>query len=281
MAKNAYQTISDPKEIKIQTDPSKPFYDVEGRVEESLDDSMVESICWGGVRHPVECSRHEDEVFIVDGRRRYLHWIEANKRLKARGEEQKPLKVLIYTTKPNDAAGISVICNEHHRAYSPLQKIAKARQLESAGYSVEQIAIKFGVTKACIGQWFDSDSLCAPVKKLVEQGKIAITAASKFADLPAAQQKEEVEKLIESGVKPTVKAAVKAAAGEKVERRVTQTEKNQAFYEAIERLKEKLMASKWKGIEERESFTEFLDKVANLHAGDCTEDEVWEAIDEL
>lgn len=201
-----YRTV-DPDFLIMQTDSTGPFYDP--RHDLPIKEEMVANIVALGVRQPIEVSKFEDKHYIVEGRQRYKHWKEALKQWKKMGEEPKPLSMIILNTKPNDGEMIAVACNEHRQDDSILLKMEKACRLLTLGHSDEVVANTFGIKVQQLENWKKGDSLCAPVKKMVEAGKITITAASKFASLPAAEQKEKVQELIDSGAKPTVKNAEK------------------------------------------------------------------------
>ncbi len=212
-------SCDDPKQLKIQKDPKGPFYDPEWESRCAINQETVANIVALGVIESITVSDMDGAYWIVDGRRRYSHWVEACKEWKKLGEPIKPIICNVQRIKKELGDLIAVACNEHRLDDSPLAKIRRATDLLAVGHSEENVCHSFGVSKQQLKNWLRADSLSAPVKKLVEQGKIAISAATKFADLEPEKQKEEVEKLIESGVKPTVKAATKAAAGEKPERK--------------------------------------------------------------
>ncbi len=212
-------SCDDPKQLKIQKDSKGPFYDPEWELRCEIKPETVANIVALGVLESITVSDLDGTYWIVDGRRRYSHWTEACKEWKKLGEPIKPIICNVQRIKKELGDLIAVACNEHRLDDSPLKKIDRATSLLAIGHSEENVCHSFGISKQQLKNWLKSDSLCPAVKKLVEKGEIAITAATKFADLEPAQQKEEVEKLIESGVKPTVKAAIKAASGEKQERK--------------------------------------------------------------
>jgi len=210
-------TTDDPDMLILQTKPDGPFYDERHSL--PLIVEMIANIVAVGVQQPIIVSTFEGKNYIVEGRQRYKHWVAALKEWKRLGETPKPLPCILRQIKPNDGELIGISCNEHRQNDSPMLKITKAARMLAMGWDEETTANSFGITVQQLQNWLKADSLCAPVKKAIEQGKITVSAATKFAKLEPAQQKEEVEKLIESGVKPTVKAATKAVQGEKPERK--------------------------------------------------------------
>jgi len=205
---SAYSTV-DPESIYIQEHPQGPFYDK--RIELPIIPETVANIVKIGVTDPITVSSHEGIHYVVSGRQRVKHWREAIKVWKELGEPIKPLPVIIKQIKPDVGDFINVSCNEHRQNETPMGRIEKASALLATGHDEDSVANAFGISKQQLKNWLKADSLCASVKKLVDAGKISATAAIKFADLPAAEQKSEVEKLLESGVKPTVEKAVRAA----------------------------------------------------------------------
>lgn len=258
-----------PESLKIQTDPAGKFYDP--RAELPLVEETVLNIMTLGVLETIIAVSTEEGDYVVSGRQRTKHAVEANKRLKKQGDT--PLLVPVRFAKDNDVIPmLEVSLNEHRQDDSPLVKIGKAMALREK-YSDEQIAASFRIGVPQLRNWFKVDTLSAPVKKAIEAGKIAPSAAVKLAKLEPAQQKEALDKL---EANPTVKNAAKVAKGDKPERK----DKNQVFYDAIERLKERVMEHS-RDKNRAESVSELLEKLMSLHCGDCTEDDVWDAIQEI
>ncbi len=204
-----------PEELTIQTDPKGKFYDV--RVNLPLVEETVLNIMAIGVQETIIAVPFEDNDYVVSGRQRVKHAIEANKRLQKQGD--KPLLVPVRFVRDSDKAPIiDVSLNEHRQDDTPMVRIAKAIDLREKGYADEVIAASFRIGVQQLNNWFKADTLCAPVKKAIEQGKVSITAATQLAKLEPADQKAKLDEIIENG-KPTVKAATKAVAGEKPERK--------------------------------------------------------------
>ena len=198
-----------PEDLKIQTDPNGKFYDK--RVDLPLIEETVLNIMAIGVQEVIIAIPTDDGDYVVSGRQRTKHAIEANKRLRKMGSD--PILVPVRFSRDGENVPlIEIALNEHRQDDSPMMRIEKAMSLKDK-YSDDQIAAAFRISTAQLKNWFNADSLSAPVKKMVEQGKISVTAASKFAKLEPAEQKEKVQELIDSGVKPTVARAAKKAAG--------------------------------------------------------------------
>lgn len=210
-------TTDDPSKLTLQEDKDGPFYDE--RVTLPLVEEMVANIVSVGVQQPVIVSSFEGKLWIVEGRQRFKHWVAALKVWKKIGETPKPLPVIIRQIKPNDGELIGVSCNEHRQNDSPLLKITKAARMLAMGWDEETTANSFGIQVQQLKNWLKADSLCATVKKKVENGEITISAAAKFHELEPKEQIEKVQALIDSGAKPTVKNAIKATSGQKPERK--------------------------------------------------------------
>ena len=256
-----------PEKLKIQADPTGKFYDK--RVDLPLIEETILNIMALGVQETIVAVSTEEGDFVISGRQRTKHAIEANKRLVKQGSE--PLLVPVKFTRNGDMIPlVEVALNEHRQDDSPMMRIEKAMALRDR-YSDEQIAATFRIGVAQLKNWFKADSLSAPVKKLVEKGTISVSAASKFASLEPAEQKEKVEALIESGAKPTVANASKASKGEKPKRKNTL----QSFYDTCEGWKSVLTEN---GMPDKAILVE---KICQFLCGDCDEKEAFEAIEEI
>ncbi len=203
-----------PEDLKIQSDPSGKFYDK--RIDLPLIEETVLNIMAVGVQEVIIAVPTEEGDFVISGRQRTKHAVEANKRLRAKGSD--PILVPVRFARDGETIPLlEIALNEHRQDDSPMMRVEKAMALRDK-YSDEQISSAFRISPQQLKNWFNADSLCAPVKKMIETGKISMSAASKFSKLEPAEQKEKVQELIDSGVKPTIKAAVKKVAGKSVEK---------------------------------------------------------------
>ena len=209
---SAYSTI-DPDSFVIQDDPAGPYYDK--RIELPLIPEMVANIVAIGVRETVVMTEHEGKTYVVSGRQRAKHWREACKVWKERGEPVKPLPCAISRLKPEVASIVNTSCNTFRQDESMMTRITNAVHALALGTSEDDVCMANGISKAQLKNWLKADSLCAPVKKAIDNGQVTVTAATKLSDLPAAEQKEKLDEIISSGVKPTVAAVKRAAKNEK------------------------------------------------------------------
>lgn len=175
-----------------------PLYDE--RIELPLDEKMVANIRTYGVQEPVICMRAADGVHpVVDGRRRVLHAREANKQLKAAGEEIMKVPVVLKKLDDATAMGLGVSLNEIRKEDTMAVKAAKAKRLsEQFGRSPAEIAVMFGVSQVSVYSWLKLSDAVPAVMAAVEEGKLSASAASKLAALPPAEQKAALSDLEEA-----------------------------------------------------------------------------------
>lgn len=192
------------------------------RVEMPLNEAFVLNVMSIGVKKPVLVTKIGEQAYVVDGRQRVRAAREASRRLVKQGEP--PIRVPCIQQKGEEPLlmAIGVATNEFNHEDTPLDKARKAQRLRDRGLSDEEIATTFGVTTKAISNWEKMLSLSAPVKKAIQKGEVSASAAAQLHDLPAAEQKEQLDKLIETsksngGKAPTIKqakAASKRAKGE-------------------------------------------------------------------
>ncbi len=210
---SSYSTI-EPDSFIIQDDPSGPYYNTD-RFDLPIRPELLANIVAFGVRVPVLLAEWEGKKYMFDGEQRARHWFEAIKEWKRLGEPIKPLPCFIGRVEPKTASLIGLSCNTHRLDLTPLQRIDKAIKLIAFGNSETDVCNAFGISTAQLKNWLKVDSLSAPVKKAIESGRIGVTAASKLSDLPATEQKEKLQEILDSGVKPTAEVAQRVSKGEK------------------------------------------------------------------
>ena len=214
--------------IGVDTDDKQgehPLWDE--RAFEPLAETMVLNIMALGVQEPVivvvEGKDKDRKSLIVDGRRRCLHAREANRRLKALGEETLPVPVIAKKgMSEEDQSMVMVSLNEQRAEDSMMVKAAKAARMHSRGVSAAKLAIAFGVNVQSIELWIKINGLSNATKEMIAEKKISPTAAAAFAGMSAADQKTGITELLAesaaTGEKPTVERAkqkVKAKRNEK------------------------------------------------------------------
>jgi len=187
----------DPAKLIIITDPKHPLFDVSER--HQIDEAMVRNIMCLGVKEPVLVSKDGDRLRVVDGRRRVLHAVEANKRLTKQGEPPLEIPVMLEKGDDEHLASVMVSLNEMRRDDTPLTKARKAASQISRGVPRAQVLVSFGVTSRTLSDWLLLVTLSAPVQKAVEVGLLSASAAAPLAAFPKAEQKERLEAIMAAG----------------------------------------------------------------------------------
>jgi ParB family chromosome partitioning protein len=190
---NAY--TFDPSELVLIDDPKNPLFDP--RVNMPLDESLVLNVMFQGVLEPVIVVKQNDKPVVVAGRQRVRAAREANKRLKEQGKEPVRVTAVIRRGTESDLFGVSISENEARQDDTPLGRANKCARYLNMGRSEEEAAVTFGVTKHCVQAWMRLLQCAAPVRKAVEEGKLAASAAAKLADLPADEQVSTLDGLLE------------------------------------------------------------------------------------
>jgi len=207
---NAY--TFDPNDLVLVSDPDDQLYDP--RVELPVDEGLVKSIMYHGFVGSVVIAKRGDEPVVVAGRQRVKAAREANERLTEQGKEPVRVTAVIRRGDEVDLYGVALSENENRQDDSPMAKAKKCAKYINMGRSEDEAAIAFGVTKQAINSWLKLLECSAPVRKAVESGQLASSAATKLAELPAAEQKDALAELMSAapaGKKPTAKTAAAVA----------------------------------------------------------------------
>ena len=201
--------LMEPERLTLITDEAHPLYDP--RVNAPLDESMVLNIMVNGVRVPIIARRNGSAIEVVDGRGRTRAVLEANRRLIAEGNKPHFIRVLTDSGSDADLFGLSISLNEIRREDSPTAKSEKAHRLHNMGYTTQQIAITFGVTRQTVHSWLSLQDLAQPVQDAVEKGEMSATAAAKLANFSRDEQVKRLDDLKQKGKPLTVTTVEKAA----------------------------------------------------------------------
>jgi len=186
------------------------------RVEIPLNEAFVANVMSLGVKKNVIVHKIGERGYVVDGRQRVRAARAANRKLAEMGEPTLRVPIVAQKGEESLLMAIGVSTNEFNHEDSPLNKARKAQRLRDRGLTDEEIATTFGVSTKAISNWEKMLSLSAPVKKAVVSGQVSASAAAQLHDLPAAEQKAQLDALIESskangGKAPTIKQAKTAA----------------------------------------------------------------------
>lgn len=209
---NAYNM--DPKDLTLITDKAHPLFDP--RVNMSVDEAMVRSIMFQGIIEPVVVAREGEKILVVDGRQRVKAALEANMRLEKEGKEPIRVTCVVRRGNESDLFGVSISANENRQDDTPLNRASKCQKYLNMGRSEEEAATAFGVTVTCVKQWMKMLECAPAVRKAVEEGKIAASAAAVLSDLPHEEQVKALEGAFEESSKngkkkPAARAVAKAA----------------------------------------------------------------------
>jgi ParB family chromosome partitioning protein len=194
---NAYNF--DPNDLVLVTDKKHPLYDA--RINLPLDEALVRNISVNGVIEPVVVTKEGDKVLVVDGRQRVRAAVEANKRLEKEGKEPLKVTCVLRRGSESDLFGVAISANENRQDDTPLGRAHKCQRLMNMGRTEEEAAIAFGVTAQCIKQWMKVLECSPAVRKAVEEGKIAATAAAQLADLDSDAQEAALANAVEDSTK--------------------------------------------------------------------------------
>ena len=192
-----------PEKLTLVYEKDHPLYDP--RVEDEPDERMVDNIAMHGVLEPIIVRKNGEKIEVVVGRGRTKAALEANKRLSAEGKPTISVPAIIKGGSDADLFGIMISENEIRRGDTMLVKGNKARKLLNLGYTVQKIAITFGVSRQAVESWLSADELPQPIKDAVEAGDMTATAAIQMAGRPREEQVEQFETVRREGRKPTAK----------------------------------------------------------------------------
>ena len=197
--------------IGLDTDdgPEHPLYDES--VKEPLPESFVLNVAELGVLETVGIRKNGDVAEVVYGRKRVRAGREANKRRRAKGLEPIRIPCQVKRGEDADMLGMVVSENEIRKQKSPMQRARFMQRMLDMGHTEESIAVHFGMTAQTVRNTVQLLDLDRSVQKMVDGGRLSATAATKLSGLKREEQKTEAAKLLESGQKPTVAAAARAA----------------------------------------------------------------------
>lgn len=206
----------DPAQLTYDVEKDHPLYETDRARVTVIDEALVFSFMALGVQVPIKVSVESDprRYVVADGRRRVFNALEANKRLRKIGEPEITVPVTVVKADEIKLTEIMISLNEQRAEHSLMAKAEKAaRFMDRVNGDTATVARAFGVQPQTIGAWVRLASLSTKVKKLIDAGKIAPSAAEQFAGMAPAEQLAAVEEFmktaVDSGVKPT---AVLAAA---------------------------------------------------------------------
>lgn len=202
----------DPDELTIigrdtKDGPEHPLYDPRGL--RPFNENTVQTIMSDGVIQTISFRRDGDRTLVLAGRGRVIDAREANRRLRELG---RPSVKVPGLPRSGDAASlyrIARIENAHRTEDGPLELEGYARHmLEAYGMSVEDIAVTLNKPMSTIRAYLKLENCSAAVRKAVAAGPLSATAAAKLAELPKAEQDEQLAELLKSGEKPSARRVI-------------------------------------------------------------------------
>jgi hypothetical protein len=196
--------------VGLDTSDGPEHYLWDERITHPLIPERVANIRALGVREAIKVEKVGEELLVVDGRRRAMHAREANRQLKAEGEPQLEVPIVVVKGDEEHMSILSISMNEHREGDTPLVRAAKAQRMYDRGVSIANIAIAFGQDQNTVRSYLKIAGLPAEVKREVASGKISASAAAKFANLPKEEAVAKVREVIEkapAGRRPTVATA--------------------------------------------------------------------------
>lgn len=190
----------DPNDLVIigkDTDdgPGHNLYDP--RIKLRLSESMVLSIMAQGVLENVTVTSLDGKPVVVDGRRRVLHAREALARMKA-ADKSAVLRIPVAFRKDTDAGlfATMVVANSHRLNDDPVAEARKAETMrERHSASDDDIAKAFGWTTQTVRNRRKLLTLPAKVLRLVQMGKVSVTAALAMSGMEAEEAIEAAEEI--------------------------------------------------------------------------------------
>lgn len=208
----------DPKDVTIiglDTDdgPEHPLWDE--RAKKPIDPNMVNNVIAFGVKTPISVVKRDGKVIVVAGRQRVKWTRAANEALgKQEGAELRLVPAVLDKGDDVDLTGDMITENEGREDDDILTKAEKAKRFmamkkkDGTQVTIEDCALRFGVTDRAIRQWLAILEMSPKVKKAVKDGKLTATAASKLQGKTVEEQDEMLDELMaEAGAKGKAKVS--------------------------------------------------------------------------
>jgi len=208
----------DPAKLTLVTDKASPFY--QARAEEAPDAGLVLSMKSGGflANQAISVFKDGDSLCVLDGRRRTIAAIEANRQRAAEGKELLRVSVILKRGTESELFAVQCSANENRADINDMERAKELSRLMGYGRTEEEAGSVLGMDKAKSKRVLSLLDCAAPVQKAVESGRLSASAASKLAKLPREEQVAQLDAALAEGAgKPTVAKvtrAVKVAQGE-------------------------------------------------------------------
>jgi len=187
-----------PENLTLITDPNNPLYDE--RVHAPLDETMIQGIDDVGVLQAILVQKNPETgaTEVIVGRQRVKNCAEANRRRQARGEEPRLVPAVARTYsrhKPDAAADLMVMENEHRTADSQTVRAMKMSRLRDLGRTDAQLAQIFRCTVETVRATLPLAGLTSAAAEALDTGLITMGHARKLAELEPDAQRVKVAEL--------------------------------------------------------------------------------------
>lgn len=201
-----------PDDLKIVD--SKDHYLYDERIHLPIDDNMVKNIMTYGIKVPILVCKEGDSVLVVAGRQRVRCALVANKILEREGKQLIKVPCVVEKSDESTKYGIAILENEVRQGDSIQVKLKKLSRFLAMGRSEEEAAVTFSVSTQTINNWLALNNCVKAILEAVDAGTISATAAAKLSKLDKGEQKEALDKLLDSrSGKATVRKAAHIANG--------------------------------------------------------------------
>jgi ParB family chromosome partitioning protein len=185
----------DPEDLTLVVDEKSPLWD--DRALTPAQERLVKSIMHFGVLKAILIRKNPEtgKVEVVDGRKRTLGCREANRRLRAKGEEPKEIWGTVQRGDADTLMGVMIAANIHE----PETFMNRARKMESylgRGMSEEQTGVTFGCSVAVVRSTMAILGATAAVRQAVGREQISVTEAGHLAKMEPEEQRKKLAKLL-------------------------------------------------------------------------------------
>ncbi len=197
--------------LDTEDGPEHPDYDP--RIKLPIREATVKNIMRFGVLQPINVAVVDGIPVVVDGRQRVRHAREANKRLAEAGEENL-IKVQCKNIQHHDAdkrSLIGITTNTHRTNDNPVMEARKAEALKDRGTDDGDICNAFGWSIGTLRNRRKLLELAPAVLKMVEQGRLSVSAALELHGATPETQVSRAEKISQLPKRGQTNAAKSAA----------------------------------------------------------------------
>lgn len=190
----------DPEKLTLVDDPKSSFYDK--RIKLPINDATVKSMLMFGVLQAIVVAKDPEtgKTVVVDGRQRVKCGIEANRRLKAAGEERRILiPAVVRRGDEQSHLATSVVTNVHRTAETVLSMADKMVRLLAMGTAEKELAVIFDVSGPTVKNYLGLAEATSAVKKAVEAGHISVATGYDLSKLEAEEQRTKLAEIMALG----------------------------------------------------------------------------------